>query len=645
LQLATTEPANRERTAGHRIEIRSVPPQQEYRARLEGWQKLYSESNRRFKQLGNARLATGTAAVAIAFVSLGPAWLSPWWLLAPLAIFTVLAIFHARVEKTRERASRAVRYYDRALARLENRWIGGGRQGDEYRPSEHVYAADLDLFGRGSLFERISTCRTSAGERTLAAWLLAPGDPELVRARQQAVADLRPRLDLRQEIALTGEDIRAAIDGRAMAEWGARPPVRFFKGARIVAFALALAAAATFALWLAQVLTMRPLLIVILAELIAGLALRDPTRDVISSIGAPARDLELLGLLLARLEREKFQSPRLTALTRALDVHKLTPSSEIARLKRRVEMLDSARNQFFRVIAAPLLWIPQFAMAIEDWREDCGPHIGEWIAAVGEFEALCSLASFAYERPDAVFPELDAASHAAGPTSVSEPVPRMESDSEPVAGTSTPSPLFDGADVRHPLIDPAAAIGNDVKLSSECPLWIVSGSNMSGKSTLLRAVGLNAVLAWAGAPVCCARLRVSPLRIGASIRVNDSLTDNRSRFYAEIRRLREIVDLAGGGAPCLFLLDELLSGTNSHDRRIGAAAVVRGLVERGAIGLVTTHDLALADIVHTLQGRARNVHFEDHLEGGEIRFDYRLRPGVVERSNALELMRAVGLDV
>jgi DNA mismatch repair ATPase MutS len=168
---------------------------------------------------------------------------------------------------------------------------------------------------------------------------------------------------------------------------------------------------------------------------------------------------------------------------------------------------------------------------------------------------------------------------------------------------------------------------------------------MSGKSTLMRAIGLNTVLAWAGAPVTCAEMSVSPIHIGASMRANDSLADNRSRFYAEIERLRDVVNLARAGHPTLFLLDELLSGTNSHDRRIGAEALVRGLVERGAIGLVTTHDLALSQIADTLGGRAINVHFEDHLEGGEIRFDYRLRPGVVTRSNALELMRAVGLDV
>jgi hypothetical protein len=592
-------------------------PLEEYRARAEGWRIQLTKSANRSRQLGNARLATGLAAVAIAALAIGAGVLSPWWLLLPLIVFVVLAILHDRADKQRDAALRGTAYYDRALARMENRWIGKGHQGEAFRDPKHLYADDLDLLGPGSAFELLSTSRTATGDRMLAEWLLAPATPEIVKARQTAVTELRERLDLREDIALMGEDIRTAIDDQAMKTWGERPAVRFFPGARWVALALACSAVSMFVLFLAQVLSLRPFLAVVLAELIFGLIVRDSVRNVATLVSTPARELKLVRLLLERLEKEPFKSQRLEQLTHALDVHGLTASAEIRRLERSVEYLDSARNQFFRLLAAPLVWIPQFTMAIEKWRQECGPHIGEWVAAVGEFEALCSLAAFAYERPDAVFPEL----------------------------VSEPAPLFDGADVRHPLIPRDHVVGNDVKLGGPCALWIVSGSNMSGKSTLLRAVGLNAALAWAGAPVCCASLRVSPLRIGASIRVNDSLTDNKSRFYAEISRLRDIVDLARAGQPTLFLLDELLSGTNSHDRRIGAAAVIQGLVERGAIGLVTTHDLALAEITATLGERARNVHFEDHIENGEIHFDYHLRDGVVERSNALELMRAVGLDV
>jgi DNA mismatch repair ATPase MutS len=204
---------------------------------------------------------------------------------------------------------------------------------------------------------------------------------------------------------------------------------------------------------------------------------------------------------------------------------------------------------------------------------------------------------------------------------------------------------FEAEALGHPLMPDEQCVRNDVRLGGDLRLLIVSGSNMSGKSTLLRAVGLNAVLAWAGAPVRAARLRISPLAVGASIRVLDSLQDGRSRFYAEITRLRQIVGLADGSRTVLFLLDELLSGTNSHDRKIGAAAIIRMLVERGALGLITTHDLALAGIAEELPGAAVNVHFADALEDGRLHFDYRLREGVVERSNALDLMRSVGLEV
>ena len=592
-------------------------PLDEYRSRSARWRREHTATERRSRQLGNARLATGLAALAIAGLAIGAGILSPWWLVAPLVVFIALAILHDGVDKRRDAALRGTAYYDRALARIENQWVGKGHQGEAFRDPKHLYADDLDLLGPGSAFELLSTSRTATGERILAEWLLTPSAPEIVRARQAAVAELRGRLDLREDIALMGEDIRTAIDDQAMKAWGERPAVRFFPGARWVALALACAAVATFILFLTQVWNLQPFLAVVLAELIFGLIVRDGVRRVAVLVSTPARELKLVRLLLERLEKEHFTSARLDQLAHALDVHGLTASAEIRRLERAVDYLDSARNQFFRAFAAPLIWIPQCAMVIEAWRQECGPHIGEWIAAVGEFEALCSLAAFAYERPDSAFPELVAEG----------------------------GPLFDGKDVRHPLIPRDHAVGNDVRLDSGCALWIVSGSNMSGKSTLLRAVGLNTALAWAGAPVCCASLRLSSLRVGASIRVNDSLADNKSRFYAEISRLRDIVDLARAGQPTLFLLDELLSGTNSHDRRIGAAAVIQGLVERGAIGLVTTHDLALAEITGTLGERARNVHFEDQIENGEIHFDYHLRAGVVERSNALELMRAVGLDV
>lgn len=587
----------------------------EYHARLKRFQAELNSSQTRFHQLGNARLITGVGALAIAGLSIGAKLFSAWWLLLPLVVFIALAIIHDRVDKARARSQRAVKFYEWMVARVENRWIGHGHNGAEFQQPGHLYSDDLDVLGPGSLFERISSARTTAGSRALSLWLLQAAPRQLVLERQEAVAELAPLLDLREDIAMMGDDVRTAIDDRAARSWGRNPAAAFFPYAKWVALALAIAAVVTLSLAIAQILSPRPFLAVVLAELIFGFAVRSSVGQVMATVATPSRELRLLGLLLEKLEQQPFRSPLLTRLVKRIDVHGLTPSAEIHRLVTLVERLDWARNQFFRVIASPLMWVPQCAMAIERWRADCGEHIGEWIAAVGEFEALCSLASFSYERHDAVWPDLD-------------------------EGTS---PLLHANAVKHPLLDPAKAVANDVTLDAQCPLWIISGSNMSGKSTLLRAAGLNVVLAWAGAPVCCGQLRVSRLALGASIRVNDSLADNRSRFYAEITRLRDIVSLTQSPVPLFFLLDELLSGTNSHDRRIGAASVVRGLIERGAIGFVTTHDLALAEIGDHL--RARNVHFEDQMERGEMHFDYRLRPGVVERSNALELMRAVGLPV
>jgi hypothetical protein len=595
-----------------------VTASEHYQARLQNFLGEKTRAEKRFRGLGNLRVLVLVIAIAIGGIGFGPGWTSPWWLLAPVAASIALVVAHDRVEHERSRAARGMAYYERAIGRLSNQWIGTGNQGDRFRDSKHVYADDLDLFGRGSLFEMLSTARTGAGESALAAWLLTPGDRSRVMARQQAVEELRDRVDLREELALMGEDIRAAVDAQSPQRWGLQPPAGFFSGARAAAFGLASAAIITLALWIAHILPLTAFLLVLLAEIAFSMAIRGPLEKVIDGVETSGRELGLLVLLLERVEREPFSTPALAALKRAFETEGRTASQRIKRLGRLIEHFDSARHHdLFRLASRPLLWIPQFGMAIEAWRRESGPHIGAWIAALGEFEALCSLAAFAYERPAAIFPEL-----------LADAGPRFEAEA-----------------MRHPLIAPGVSIPNDVALGGELRLWIVSGSNMSGKSTLLRAVGLNAVLAWAGAPVPCSMMRVSAVCLGASLRTNDSLADNRSRFYAEIERLRDIVNLSRDGRPALFLLDELLSGTNSHDRRIGAEALVRGLVERGAIGMLTTHDLALARIADTLGTRARNVHFEDHLEGGEIRFDYRLREGVVTRSNALELMRAVGLDV
>ncbi len=592
-------------------------PRAEYQNRLAERNAVTVREQRRFRWIGNARLATGIAGVIVAFFVFGETAVSAWWLLVPLAAFSALVMIHSRVVERLERAKRAAEFYERGLARLENRWIGQGEPGDRFHDPSHVYAEDLDIFGKGSLFELLCTARTRAGEETLARWLLAPASLEEAGARQQAVEELRPRLDLREDLAALGNMVRSSIDPEAVARWGEAPPVLFPASAPFIAAILASAVVVTFGLYMGGMTRRTPFLIALIVELTYAFFLGSKTLSVSSAVSSPARDLSLLAKLLDRLEQEPFQAGLLCGLQARLRAGGRTASLEIQRLHSLVSRLDWQRNIFFTPIAMAILWGAQVAMAIERWRKHSGRHIRDWIGGVGEFEALLALAGYAYEHPHDPLPELQ----------------------------QTAGGAFEAQGIRHPLLPEDQSVPNDVKLGGELRLLIVSGSNMSGKSTLLRAVGLNAVLAWAGAPVRATHLTISPLAVGASIRVLDSLQDGRSRFYAEITRLREIVRLAAAPRTVLFLMDELLSGTNSHDRKIGASAIVRSLVERGAMGILTTHDLALANIASDLPGRAVNVHFADTLVDGKLHFDYRLLPGVVERSNALDLMRSVGLEV
>jgi hypothetical protein len=594
-----------------------VDPLNEYTARRDRWRAEQEILQQRFIRIGNWRLVVGIAAAVLAWFIFAQHAVPLWTLLVPIVLFVGLAVWHQRVIRRRTLANRAIQYYERGLARLADRWQGTGSSGNAFRSEAHVYADDLDVFGKGSLFELISTARTTMGEQTLSSWLLHAADCDEVRARQAAVAELRGRFDLREDLALLGEDVRAELQPEVLVRWASGPAVNFHPLLRPLMLALAIAGMGSIVAFFAQVLPISVVIGILVCDFIVKFAVRQRVAKVTEGVHAPADELDVLSLLLKRLEQERFESQRVAELRGALEIRGLPASKRIAHLRRWIEWLDSGDHVLIRILRPILFWEEQIAIGLEVWRRANGPYIGRWLSAVGEFEALSSFASLAFERPQWVFPELN---------------PDGERQ-------------FEAEGLRHPLMPAAQCVPNNVRLDANLQLLIVSGSNMSGKSTLLRSVGLATVLAWAGAPVAAARLRISPLQPGASIRVTDSLQDNRSRFFAEITRIREIVDLTKDGRPVLFLLDELLSGTNSHDRRIGAAGIVRGLVHSGAIGLITTHDLALADIQQDLGPAAANVHFEDQMIDGQMVFDYRLRPGVVAHSNALELMRAVGLQV
>jgi hypothetical protein len=599
-------------------------PRHVYQTRLAARRATGARLDRFDLALSTARGILAVAALVLAWLVLGRHAVTGAVLLIPGALFLAAVVLHERLTTRRTRNGRAVTLYERALARLDGNWADQrAEDGGRFLDPAHPFAGDMDLFGPHSLFQLLCTARTAGGEATLARWLLVPAAPDALRARQAALEELRGRLDLREALWVAGEDVRAAIDPEKLAAWGEAPSVLPGGWLRGGLLALSLLMAVVGTAWIAGALAAP--YAEGCAALVIGVSslLRRRAAAVTGAIGRPEAHLALLAALV-RVFEDEFSSgaPFTTSLPRALhdrlSVDGKPASRQIARLGRLARLLEWEKNLVFAPVAYALLWRPQLACAIEAWRRRSGPRIAAWMQALSELEALGSLATYAHDHPERPFAELVEAS----------------------AG-----PLFEATELAHPLLE--RCVPNDVSLGGAAGprLILLSGSNMSGKSTLMRTVGVNAVLALAGAPVRGRRLRLSPLVLGATLRIQDSLLAGTSRFYAEVSRLRQLVTLAGGPAPLLFLVDEILSGTNSADRRLGAAAVLRGLVERGALGIASTHDLALTEIVTDLPGQAVNQHFEDQLEGDTLRFDYLLRPGVVQRSNALALMRAVGLEV
>ena len=604
-----------ENTKVTEIEAGTAPPNtahDEYSLRLSQRKAQVDQLQRRHFLLGNVRIALFVGIVALAWINGKTGRPSLYWLLALIVLFIGFVMAHRQVVRAMVLAKRAASVYARGLARMEDRWAGTGDTGDEFKDPLHLYAEDLDILGQASLFQLLSTARTNMGRQHLAHWLLNHAGVEEVRERQLAVAELRDKLDLREDLSVIGESERIAAHPEALARWA-----REESGLKDATWlSVILSAVSIAALVYAFTESLVPFIAVLVIEGSIMFRARHQLEKIFAGIDQTHKDLDSLALLLRRIETENFISPRLQQLQAKLTVRGRQPSACIARLDTLADLADSRHNWFVRLFDVPLLYSMQVAFALERWRRTYGAGIESWLGVVGEIEALASMAAYAYEHPGDPFPDL---------------VPAGEA-------------YFAAQALGHPLLPAAQCVRNNATLGGTSQVVLVSGSNMSGKSTYLRVVGVNAVMAMMGAPVRAQALRLSPVAVVASMRVSDSLQKGISHFYAEIQRLRQVVDVAAT-QPALFLLDEVLQGTNSHDRRVGTEGVLRTLLRTGAIGLVTTHDLALTSLEQVFPDRFRNMHFQECFEDDRLSFDYRLRPGVVTTSNGLELMKSIGLDV
>jgi hypothetical protein len=520
-----------------------------------------------------------------------------------------------RLRKSRQseaRLWRLKRFYQRALQRVQGKWAGSGITGEEFSDPGHVYASDLNVVGKGSLFELLCITRTSIGRCGLADYLLKSPPVEETLLRQEAVRELRCRVDLREKLATLGEFEFLESQRDTFDNWLNSPGLSFahplpaiaaitsaLLAGIVAAGLLGIIAWTNVALWIFPLVGFHSAVGLVFRSRVNRMA--DWLRPVSIETGV-LRD----GLLL--VETEQFQSAKLRQLSGQVRNASLSIRS-LERLLRALELRN--RDPWLYGPSLALLAGTQLCMAVEQWRRKHGQSLTIWLEAWAQFEALNALAAYGYENPDNAFPEF--------------------------AGNET---CFDAQEMGHPLLPPASCVANDIELTRGAPFYIISGSNMSGKSTLLGAIGLNAVLAFAGAPVRARALRLSGLSIFTSLSVVDSLLNGKSKFLAEVDRLRQAIESAVPNRPVLFLVDEIFGGTNSRDRRIAADAVVRTLVNRGAIGALSTHDLELTEMAGAV-----NVHMGSRNLGDPLDFDYRLKPGVTKETNALAIARLAGVPV
>jgi hypothetical protein len=549
---------------------------------------------------------------------------------AALAVFAVLALVHDRCLRRLRRAEELRRIAGEGLARLDRDWDRLPLPSEPPRDRSLPLARDLDLYGRASLFHLLGTAHTPAAKALLRDWLEGAAAAAEVRARQAAVAELAELLDFRQllELAVRGMEAGGGRAGPPDAEpflrwaegdpWLLARPVLLWaaRGAAaltIAAFALALAPGAPVSPLLAMVILNLGLSYACRAELGAGLGRVSATRDEMMRYAAALR----------QAASQPFAAPRLAELAAAL---RATPAAHaaLAALESRLGLADARHSAPVHFLLQVLtLWDFHVLASLEGWQRTAGRRARRWLMALGEIEALAALAALRFENPGWCLPEVTAG-----------------------------QPELAARDLGHPLLPAARRVGNDVTVGPAGTFLLVTGSNMSGKSTLLRAIGINAVLAQAGGPACAASLRLPPVRLATSILVEDSLAGGVSFFLAELLRIKGVVAAAAAaearGAVLLYLLDEVLRGTNSAERQVAVRRVLRHLLARSALGAVSTHDLDLATGAG-IADAARPVHFRETLtpgpDGPRMTFDYRLRPGPATTTNALELLRQVGLDL
>ena len=569
--------------------------------------------------------ASGIALAMVVVVIGGLHWAITQWILLAGFLGIIALVWYSLHQQTHlTREQRLLSFYRRSLERADGTQPQSGRTGietgQELRQPGHIYDHDLDILGPNSLLGLLAVVRTGPGERGLAQLLLQPATHQQSLLRQQAIKELLPQLDLREKIALLGTTSFQQIKATFFDEWLDQPPPVIHPRYRIALYITAslnvilLLAGVTHRITWTSIFPNLGLVLCIQAAIC--FALRERVVPLLKASTQLQRNIQLIADGLALMQTTPFHAARLNEL-KALSLTPIGANALLKKLGSSLTVVEQRSKEWYYVLSLLLAAGTQAAISIASWKRNHSDAMRVWLRAWSEFEALNALAAYAFEHPAGdglhCWPDLLPPEH---------------------------PPTYEATSLGHPLL--AHAVTNDIALSSDCRFYLLSGSNMSGKSTLLRSIGINAVLAYAGAPVRATSLRLTPLTLGASLSLTDSLAEGRSKFLAEVERLSAILTTSQT-SPVLFLVDEIFSGTNSEDRRTAAGAILSQLLANGAIGALSTHDLALTQLA-SADNHGVNVHMASPDPADPLAFDYKIKPGPNTASSARAILHLIGID-
>jgi len=596
-------------------------PIQQYQARQAKYSDLVQKQERADRLTGNLRLVVFIGGAGAA----GTLYLLQQLVLAGVALFAFAALFIALVIR-HAGITREIKYYTAlreinslALSRMAGEWDTFSDNGEEFVDQGHSYTWDLDIFGPNSLFQWINSARTFRGRQKFAKLLAGEfGEDSAILARQAAVAELGPQLTWRQSFQAQGMLASGKLRNPGdIIAWAGEEEGFFQKpwtiiGARALPILTVTLCITGFALNLVSWTIPSLALVLQLALLAYKRKERARTFAISERYGS---DLRVYYKMIKVFEEHEFQSPLLRGIKAGMRNKLGLPcNKQMSRLASIVDSMGNRRNMFYILFNIVLMWDFQIIIALEKWKRESGKSLGAWFEALGDVEVLASLAQISFENPDWAKPRL-----------------------------CPGKPSFTAREIGHPLLI-GRRVNNDLALAEDRKVLLITGSNMSGKSTLLRTAGINLVLAYAGAPVCASSFSASLMKICSCMRVTDNLKESISSFYAELLRIKLIVQQAESGCKVFFLLDEVFKGTNSTDRHAGAKVLVNKLSGTDSIGLVSTHDLELCDL-EAENPKITNYHFREYYTDGKLNFDYKLRPGPSTTRNALYLMRLAGIEI